>query len=416
MNNLYKILEVAITASQNEITASFRRLAMKHHPNRNADNPSPKILFQRINQAYEIIGSTEKRENYDKHGASFFELNEDDFLSNTIVDSRRKEPFEQLWFDGSNLEGLSEKSAFNNKNLQTLIAIIMATRADQSTEFVLHPVEEGYDLFQIMIGQNSESKTSLAMVVVSKDFKPEKLNKLEQILMNLGWGKSEISDEGFVLWVEREVELERWWTYDAADFLTGSMQIVANYLNQLPTPSELRLEVCGLEDHSFYKDLSAIDKESPWSGIARLLFLGSAALYLAFIMLGFARDWWDENQPANDVEFGSAVLIQSIDEGADEISIYNLGSRSITGLQFCNLTKSCDSEGASECDWTNSPNLLANHEPYTPIDYQHSRTLTLKNDGPINCFSIKGWDEAGKNAEVATSWYPGHPYLKIAED
>lgn len=57
----YEILGVSKSASQEEIKKSFRRLAMKHHPDKGGDENQ----FKTIQKAYETLGDPEKRKQYD---------------------------------------------------------------------------------------------------------------------------------------------------------------------------------------------------------------------------------------------------------------------------------------------------------------------------------------------------------------
>ncbi|MDR2345175.1 MAG: DnaJ domain-containing protein [Planctomycetaceae bacterium] len=67
----YKILEVSKDASQNEIQSSYRKLARKYHPDMNREDPKgSKIKFQKIQEAYDVIGNPEKRRIYDQFGVS----------------------------------------------------------------------------------------------------------------------------------------------------------------------------------------------------------------------------------------------------------------------------------------------------------------------------------------------------------
>jgi curved DNA-binding protein CbpA len=62
----YKILEVDRSASINEIKIAYRKLALKHHPDRNQHNIKlAEEKFKIINQAYEILSDTEKCNEYD---------------------------------------------------------------------------------------------------------------------------------------------------------------------------------------------------------------------------------------------------------------------------------------------------------------------------------------------------------------
>ncbi len=71
--NLYEILGVSKTASDEEIKKAYRKLAITLHPDRftNASEPEKKQAeekFKEINKAYEVLGDKEKRANYDKYG------------------------------------------------------------------------------------------------------------------------------------------------------------------------------------------------------------------------------------------------------------------------------------------------------------------------------------------------------------
>ncbi|MBN2722985.1 MAG: DnaJ domain-containing protein [Deltaproteobacteria bacterium] len=68
MKDLYSILGVPKTASEDEIKKSYRELAKKYHPDRNADNPSATERFKEIGAAFEILGDPDKRKLYDEFG------------------------------------------------------------------------------------------------------------------------------------------------------------------------------------------------------------------------------------------------------------------------------------------------------------------------------------------------------------
>lgn len=65
----YKLLEVDRNASEAEIKKSYRRMAMKFHPDRNKDNPEDaEKNFKLIKEAYEILSDSKKRAAYDQFG------------------------------------------------------------------------------------------------------------------------------------------------------------------------------------------------------------------------------------------------------------------------------------------------------------------------------------------------------------
>ena len=66
---LYDTLVVSANATENEIKKSYRKLALKYHPDRNKDNKEEsETKFKEISSAYEILSDKEKRSNYDKFG------------------------------------------------------------------------------------------------------------------------------------------------------------------------------------------------------------------------------------------------------------------------------------------------------------------------------------------------------------
>ena len=59
----YKTLGVPSTASAKEITSAYRKLAKKHHPDTNPGNDE---TFKEISAAYDVLGDTDKRKEYDE--------------------------------------------------------------------------------------------------------------------------------------------------------------------------------------------------------------------------------------------------------------------------------------------------------------------------------------------------------------
>lgn len=64
----YETLSVSKTASGVEIKRSYRKLAMKYHPDRNPDDKEAEIKFKEISEAYEILSDDHKRSRYDQFG------------------------------------------------------------------------------------------------------------------------------------------------------------------------------------------------------------------------------------------------------------------------------------------------------------------------------------------------------------
>ncbi|HEX7040918.1 MAG TPA: DnaJ C-terminal domain-containing protein [Trueperaceae bacterium] len=64
----YAVLGVDRNSSQDDIRRAFRRLAAKHHPDRNPDDPGAEERFKEINEAYAVLSDPEKRRLYDAYG------------------------------------------------------------------------------------------------------------------------------------------------------------------------------------------------------------------------------------------------------------------------------------------------------------------------------------------------------------
>lgn len=64
----YKILGVSKDATTDEIRKAYRKLARKHHPDLNPNDPESSKLFQQINEANEVLSDPENRKKYDQYG------------------------------------------------------------------------------------------------------------------------------------------------------------------------------------------------------------------------------------------------------------------------------------------------------------------------------------------------------------
>jgi curved DNA-binding protein len=67
----YKILGVERGADEKEIKRAYRRLAVRHHPDKNPGDKRAEDRFKEINEAYEVLGDPAKRAKYDQLGASY---------------------------------------------------------------------------------------------------------------------------------------------------------------------------------------------------------------------------------------------------------------------------------------------------------------------------------------------------------
>src|ERR1700738_4257474 len=67
----YEVLGAPRTATQKEITAAFRKLARKHHPDLNAGDKSAEARFKEISEAHDVLSDAKRRKLYDALGAAW---------------------------------------------------------------------------------------------------------------------------------------------------------------------------------------------------------------------------------------------------------------------------------------------------------------------------------------------------------
>ena len=68
MRDYYEILSIPKDCDGAALKSAFRKLAMEHHPDRNAGCPDATARFKEINEAYSILSDPQKRAAYDRFG------------------------------------------------------------------------------------------------------------------------------------------------------------------------------------------------------------------------------------------------------------------------------------------------------------------------------------------------------------
>ncbi|XP_034530996.1 dnaJ (Hsp40) homolog, subfamily C, member 5 gamma b isoform X2 [Notolabrus celidotus] len=68
-DSLYKTLGLEKGATPDEIKKAYRKLALRHHPDKNPDNPEAAEKFKEINNANSILSDENKRKIYDEYGS-----------------------------------------------------------------------------------------------------------------------------------------------------------------------------------------------------------------------------------------------------------------------------------------------------------------------------------------------------------
>src|SRR5580704_1095417 len=68
----YEILEVTRTATSEEIKRSYRKLAVKFHPDKNPGDHTAEEKFKELGEAYDVLMDDNKRPAYDRYGHAAF--------------------------------------------------------------------------------------------------------------------------------------------------------------------------------------------------------------------------------------------------------------------------------------------------------------------------------------------------------
>ena len=69
----YEILGVARNAKEDEIKKAYRKLAVKHHPDKNPGDKTAEEKFKELSEAYEVLNDPQKRAAYDQYGHAAFD-------------------------------------------------------------------------------------------------------------------------------------------------------------------------------------------------------------------------------------------------------------------------------------------------------------------------------------------------------
>src|ERR1019366_1587964 len=69
----YEVLGVAREASDADLKAAYRKLAMQHHPDRNPGDNECEQKFKELNEAYDVLKDGDKRAAYNRFGHAAFE-------------------------------------------------------------------------------------------------------------------------------------------------------------------------------------------------------------------------------------------------------------------------------------------------------------------------------------------------------
>lgn len=151
--NYYQILGVDKTAGPDEIKSAFRKLAKQHHPDLGGDSKK----FQEINQAYEVLGDPQKKQEYD------FRLNYGNYNQNPF----RSNPFESNEINIENIFdvffNIDRARHARNKNIRISIEIPFLETLNDQVKIIDFNLSNGTETLEIKIPAGVENNNILTV-------------------------------------------------------------------------------------------------------------------------------------------------------------------------------------------------------------------------------------------------------------
>ncbi|XP_076945754.1 uncharacterized protein LOC143616944 [Bidens hawaiensis] len=176
----YNILKVTRTATESDIKKSYKKLAMKWHPDKNisVNDKVAESKFKQISEAYYVLSDPKKRQIYDLYGEEGLKsgLNDDMGVANTKPGSRfRFDPrdadqiFEEFFYGADSGRGVTGLDLKNIKKAETVENKLSCG------------LEELY--------KGSKRKMQISRIVLDDTGKPGTLEEILTIHIKPGWKK-----------------------------------------------------------------------------------------------------------------------------------------------------------------------------------------------------------------------------------
>ncbi len=125
----YEVLGVIKSATADEIKKSYRKLALKYHPDRNKGDKAAEAKFKEASEAYHVLSDKGRRANYDQFGHAAFEsaggrggFSNFDF-SNIFSDIFGSDPFDDFFEGFGGSRGRRRSSNFRGADLRFDLSI-----------------------------------------------------------------------------------------------------------------------------------------------------------------------------------------------------------------------------------------------------------------------------------------------------
>ena len=138
--SLYALLNVEQSASPEDIKKSYRKLALKLHPDKNPDDPDAASNFQKLQAAYEILSDPKKRKRYDKFGDTG-DYETDDFAS---AYEYYRSVYKEL--SKEDIESFASKYRFGKEEEEDVMHFYELNKGDMTAMLEWVPLSETADI------------------------------------------------------------------------------------------------------------------------------------------------------------------------------------------------------------------------------------------------------------------------------
>jgi curved DNA-binding protein CbpA len=143
-NNYYEILEINSDATESEIKKSYRKLALKWHPDKNPNDVELATQkFNEISEAFEVLSDTQKRKQYDLFGNIDSKQgprqNPQDIFNNFFNDINQDTFFENILNSKMNSLNINNINVRTNINTNTNFNTNFDTKFNRSFNPIFNP-------------------------------------------------------------------------------------------------------------------------------------------------------------------------------------------------------------------------------------------------------------------------------------
>ncbi|MEO5956015.1 MAG: DnaJ domain-containing protein [Nitrospiraceae bacterium] len=187
--DFYRVLGVSRDASDDAIKKAYRKLVFQHHPDRHPESTQAEAKIRELNAAYEIIGDSEKRRNYDRLNWGD-ETTRDEAIDPAVI----LDEMELKLFD----EGRKEVFAVLMKDVKRIKAELAVIRERTVAD-------QGYDTFKEAIIRERASEAMEELVTVEMEGRKQRLVEVATEML-LSQGVANRGDEGGVRSLRGQLE------------------------------------------------------------------------------------------------------------------------------------------------------------------------------------------------------------------